>query len=360
VKVGEFDVSKWRAAYREAEVKIVEGKIAISRCLSEAEELASRGKVDLSNKVVWKELWDGLGGFLYIEQLFPDCEKLNKDFVRLLDRHDPNRSIPRAPILYRLGIVQLNQGNYDEGILNILNALDEDERLYGREKASRKVAAQTRDYLRASTASMIDREYTSELRARVKLDNRKKTSTEDILNSLPTGAQLFLSRSVNVVHSVPFQADIYSRVLMFDNLKTLCLLLENSLKTRGRGLTLGYLIHSVFEGELWEKCFWDNMDLTSFRVPTVPPTSGTLREFESQLMRIEARDYVRSSQSISGQDAFLVHAFLKSTLLRNMTAHLFDTNASILRDVSTYKDAFRAVMLSLLYSLHYQSQKSLS
>lgn len=345
--------SIWRPRDNEAIIKIVEGRQAIYQNLIEAENLISSGKIDLMNDDLRNEIWNEIGEFFFNHGLFTDCERINNNFLKILNLYDPTSKIPRGGVQYNLGIAQLNQRNFDEGIPNILKALIEDEKIHGKLKASNMHAAKVRESFNIFTVSIVDKNFMTILEKFIKLDASKKTATKDLLSILPTDAdQFLLTKSINIFHNISFESDTYSKVLMFDNLKTICLILENSLRIKGKGDTLKPLIYNVFKNDQWLKYFKENANLTNFRDPT---KKGALKKFEAQLMKIENKNFTNIPANLSSEEKFLIYAFLKSTLLRNLTAHLFDLNASILQNISDYQNAFEIVMLSLLYSLHFQS-----
>lgn len=343
----------WRQRYIEAAIKIIEGRQSIYQCLNEAEKFISSGKMDILNGDIRNKVWNDIGEFLFNHGLFSDCERINNHFLNMLNKYDPDLKISKGGVRYNLGIAQLNQKNYDGGIINILNSLSEDIEQYGELKASNMNAAKVRESFNIFTVSIIDLNFMSIFKLFMKMDVNKKTTTKEILNVLPSDADRFLlTKSINIFqNSVLFGSDIYSKVLMFDSLKSICLILENSLRIKGNGETLIPLIYSVFKNEKWLSEFKINKNLTSFRDPT---KKGALTKFEIRLQNIENKKNNILS-NLSKEDNFVLNAFLKSTLLRNYTAHLFDLNASIVQSTFNYINAFEIVMLSLLYSLHFQS-----
>lgn len=352
-KMRKTESSIWRYRYNEAIIKIIEGRQTIHQTLIEAENLISSGKINLMKDNVRNEIWNEIGEFFFTHGLFSDCERLNKHFLKILNSYDSIFKIPRGGAQYNLGIAQLNQRNFDEGIPNILNALTEDEKTHGKLKASSMRASKVRESFNIFTVSIIEKNFMPIFNKFVKLDTNKKTNTKDLLSILPTDADRFLlTKSINIFHNSSFGSDTYSKVLMFDNLKTVCLILENSLRIKGKGNTLIPLILNVFKNEQWLKYFEKNTQLTRFQDPT---KKGALQKFEAQLMKIENKNFANIPTNLSNEEKFLIYAFLKSALLRNLTAHLFDLNASILQKISKYQNAFEIVMLSLLYSLHFQS-----
>jgi len=244
--------------------------------------------------------------------------------------------------LYNLGISQLNQKNYDEGISNVLSAYQEDKRTYGNKKAETLFAKRLDVTFTSEVNNILDSKYYSALKKLYPRSSNLMYSISDLTSALDRSERLLLMRILISNTTTPFRKDTNTQVILFDNLKNIFLLIEVVLKKRWNG-TLGPLVDKMFNNKKWNKPNSTEIRLRRFnRVPGPPP----LKQFESNFLNIHRMQHGRN------EGKFLIRLFLQTVILRHYTAHFFDDYKPILHSKKLYNSLFRFAIYALIYSLN--------
>lgn len=318
-----------------------ESRSKVGELLDEINSSIDRGEIKIDDHVMHDSIWNNLGLSFYFEKAFLDMHGVYSHMSNTIQQVESKekRNIHNGLALFNMGIAQTNLGNVEEGITNILRALEEDNKTFGKAAASMPASKLLEDYI-ANIAKDISTNYINDIQKGLK---NPLNDPIRIVKVLDLGEQLFLSRILRS-RSISFLGDINSRTTLFDALRDLCLLIEVVLRRKsGRANMLGGLIINIFNSKPWIANtnfiqILDNGNTTSASTP---------QDFEQNLKAI--------STSLYGQDSernFLMKIFLACLLVRNFTSHHFDLNITLLTSKNEYDSVFKQVMYSLIYCLN--------
>ena len=324
--------------------KIIDNNLELRKSIADLLEKQKRDIVlkDIpgsDRKMIESSIWEHLGtNFLGIG-LFSDALRVYTNMLETIDQVEKDQTVKihKGLPLHNMGVAQLYLGNYDEGIPNILKAYEEDIKSLGRGKAKKQLASKVKEGLYEFSGKIIDGNYLKEFRARSGKKNRK---TIALMRRMDETEKLFFSKIINSSKLVQFHDDIYTRVVLYDNVGNLALLLESNLKRRsGFTDTLIPLTTRIFRREPWKRDYENNLGLTSYT---------NLADFETKLNNILAGPF-----SANPQDNFIATNFLVASLIRNFTSHYINEQLSFLSDPAKYTLVFKAEIFSILYCLAY-------
>jgi len=277
-----------------------------------------------------------------------DAELLYRRMLNteIVVQNKEGKLLHKGMALYNLGISQINQRNLDEGVPHILDAFEEDVRRVGEQKARSLLANKLKEGLLIFVSSYLDENYLKTLKQNVTNSVLQSQSSFDLLKVLDEPEKFFICKIVNTKTIARFRTDIYTRVVLFDNLRNVCLLSELVLKKKGKRTTLGGLVPEIFMEfkEKWIDTFRRNIKLTRFddRESALPP----IKQFEANLSTIMANAFDPNPES-----DYITRVFLGTVLLRNYTSHFFDEYLPLLQDRKIYERCFEMSTHALLYSL---------
>jgi hypothetical protein len=224
----------------------------------------------------------------------------------------------------------------------VLRAFDEDKRTLGPRDAKKALASRLKDDLLGFVSLVVDNNYLGRFNRH---SGTRVGHTSDLLSRMNEVEKLLFAKIITTKKNVGFHRDIYTKILLHDNMKSLCLLLESNLKRRLKGGTsLGQVVARAFNGEPWIANY------VSERRRREQGLSGyqNISDFNRKVQRI--RNY---RPFASASDNFHLQNFLTATLVRNLTAHVLEGPITTLRGLREYDSAFARIAWSLLYSLNY-------
>lgn len=296
-----------------------------------------------STKEIESSGWNHLGIYFLENGMYSDAIAVYSDMLDTISKIEKEKTviIHKGLALHNMGVAQLYLRNYDEGIPNILKAFDEDIKTFGKAVAEKQLASKVKMGLFKFLGENLDKNYLVDFNKETGLSADATT----LLQNMDETEKLFFAKVINSNELVQFHDDIYTRVVMLDNLANLPLLIEANLKRRsGSEQTLNPLLTQLFKGESWKKVYETNMPLTSY---------DSVTAFETNLEAILQTEF-----STNQQDNFISRSFLATTLMRNFTAHYLNEKLSILSDQKKYGRVFGAGVYSILYCLNATISKS--
>jgi len=296
-----------------------------------------------------KSIWNEIALPLYLVGSYSDFERLFKEMLSVIEAVEKKKGgrIHKGLALYHLGLAQVSQRNFDEGIPNILDAYEEDKVTYGSEDAKRYFAYNfNKDFL-SRISRKIEAIYFSQMKSKlVSNTGLASKSLENLVSTFDEGESLFFAKTMNSKMVNKFRNDFYTRVLLWDNLRNLCLLLEIYLKRKlSSNNMLGSLVPSAFNSDVWMRIYIshrgsrDANDYTYYSSPL---------DFSRKINQLLTDNFFSSND----EDDFLARVFLLSVLVRNFTAHNFDEYEKLLTTENLYEDVFKHAVYALLYALH--------
>jgi hypothetical protein len=304
-------------------------------------------KVKIENHVHSRSVWYDLGQTFFLRNDYSLVSYVYAIMLKTIEEYETKHKtqLHRGLALYNLGISQLNQKNYDEGIPNVLSAYQEDKRTYGIRKAENLFAKRLDVAFTTEVNNILESKCYSTLKKLYPGSSSLVNSISDLTSKLEKSEKLLLMRVLISNTNIPFRKDTYTQVVLFDNLKNMLLLIEVVLKKKWNG-TLGPLVDQMIKHKNWTKHSPVEVGLRRFDRGPLPP----LKQFESNFSNIRRMTYVRN------EGKFLVRLFLQTIILRNYTAHFFDDYKPILHHKtlydSLYDSLFRFATYALIYSLY--------
>jgi hypothetical protein len=206
----------------------------------------------------------------------------------------------------------------------------------------------------------VDTNYFATLVTNLPTNSISANTLASLFSKLQEDEQLFLARIFISYKTIPFRNDTYSKIIRYDNLRNIYLLIELLLKRR-KGATLskkketmGWFVSDIFANEQpWESMYKKNIGLSNFNKDTSPGSS--LDQFKANFnvlfYRTNALVIPPSLGRHNSEDEFLARFFLLAVLMRNYTSHFFDDYAPILDNQSIFQSLFNAAVHILIYSL---------
>ena len=337
---------------RESHNKAQSARTELGAILNQIRDNMISGKIDIEKHVglpKTSSIWNEIGVPLYIVGSFSDFERIFQEMLSLIKEIEKKRSgkqIHKGLALYHIGLSQINQGNFDEGIPNVLAAYEEDKRTYGESEAEKFFAYNFNKDFVENISGIVDKNFFNEMKTILASNtNLAAKSLKDLITNLDENEKLFFAKTVNSKITLKFSKDLYTRVVLWDNLRNLCLLLEIYLKRRNKATNmLGGLITLTFQGENWLNTYIshrgskDNNDYTYY---------ASAANLKQKLQDLLTSGFFDPNTEMD----FLARVFLLSVLVRNFTAHNFDEYEQLLTDKSLYENVFKHVMFSVLYTL---------
>ncbi len=265
--------------------------------------------------------------------MYSDAEKIYQDMLSTIQEIERTNKVTlhKGMALHNLGITQFIQRKFDEAIPNILEAYAEDVRRVGPVKAKDLMANRFK----------LDSSFVPGIKKGV--GTLRASSTMDLLKKLTENEFLLFGRIILTNKYHQFRKDMYSGIVRFDNLRSLCLLLEVFLKRKtGTSQGFGSMIESGFNGN-WVSLYKRHApDKTHFDGVTV---SDAVAKFETNLKLLDG------PLGGTSQDDFLARCFMTTVLVRHFTAHYFDAFENLVKDEPTYMRILDRAVSSLVYSL---------
>jgi len=325
---------------KELILKVLETRKAIDEALRLKEQSAVlRNIKDSTRKEIDASVWNELGLYFLNNRMYLDAlityEHMFRTILDVEKEHgvEVHKGLP----LHNIGVAQINLRNYDEGIPNILKAYEEDIKTFGKAKAKDMLAHKVKEGLFGFVSRVIDKNYLPEFNRSAGLNI---SNTISLLDNMNEAEKLFFAKIITSKKLVTFHDDVYTKVVMFDNLRNLGLLLESNLRRRSKKKEyLPILIKKIFSNEEWKKYFATNEKLKSY---------NDVKDFQDKLKKID-----KLKASGKRKVDFVTNNFLTIALMRNFTAHYLSEKLYVLKNPKKYDRIFAREIFSILYSLNY-------
>ncbi len=319
--------------------RVLESRKAIANLLElKVERISIKPIAGKTKQEIDASVWNELGVYFLNNNMFLDAQIVYQNMLDTIFKIEKEKGITihKGLPLHNLGVAQINMKNYDEGIPNILKAYDEDVSTFGETEANKSLANQVKEGLFSFISSVVDGNYLKWFNDNSGLGLK---DTFSLMSNMTETEKLFFTKSVNSKKLMTFHNDIYTRIVMLDNLRNLALLLESNLKRRsGRNEYLPELITDLFK-ENWQTQFVANKELKNY---------NGIKGFQENLKKIE----VLTTAGKPNED-FLTTSFLTIALIRNFTAHFVVDELDILKNQKEYDNIFAKEIAAILYSLNY-------
>jgi tetratricopeptide (TPR) repeat protein len=282
--------------------------------------------------------WDNLGRYFLTNRMYEDAIIVYQDMLEFLESFGSVHGyLHKGLPLYNIGIAQINLGDYDSGIPNVLRSLEADKRKYGDAPAEAMLANKLRVGLLARVSSTIHSSYMSGLKSNGGVS--PSVTAGDLISKLSQPEGLLLCRVILSDERNTLHDNEYARLLLLENLKNLCLLTESYLsRIKGLSGTMTTVVSKVFEKQSWLPRYISSLDLTWY---------NSASDFSDKLSSIESLAATHVSE-----DDFHLKNFLYATLIRNFVAHRLDEQIPIVSNRTEYELARRRIFWALLYSLY--------
>lgn len=320
----------------------LEMKKGLSECLAKEEQRLQSLRTPVSGEVDASG-WGDLGLYFWTNRMYQETIVTFSHMLGTISRLEKKFGhVHKGLPLYNMGIAQISLANFDQGIPNVLKAFEEDKLKLGEIAAKKELAYRLKDNLLDFTSRIVDNNYLKEFTTSSGL---AVNHILDLLANMEETEKLFFAKIVNSRELVDFHDDAYTKVVLFDNLKNLCLILESNLRRRKRvnGL-LPQLVVSVFSKERWAGFFDSERKKSSAGLTGY----SDVRDFNSKVKTIETYSPIGTES-----EDFHLKNFLTATLIRNFTAHNLDESIEVLKGPQEYGNAFSRVLWSLIYALQY-------
>jgi tetratricopeptide (TPR) repeat protein len=334
------EIARWENKILQIRNSIIQSARDMGILLQDIEQTMLTGTVNIEDHIVDDSIWNALGLFFVNRRDYSASETVYRHMLESIDKIN-TRKLHRGLALYNLGISQINTKNFDEGIPNVLAAYEEDVNRIGKTRARKLFANKLKDGFLNEMYNTIDSNYFKKLIKSFPKSFLLRFEVPHLIDLLDESERLFLMKVI-ISHDVtPFRKDTYTKVLLFDNLKNIYLLIEIVLKKKNVGM-LGKLVDDMFTGQNWCKASSQAKQLTHFdRGPNRDP----VLQFKINFKQILKMTHYRNEQK------FLVKLFLVTVLMRNYTSHFFDDYRQILHNRNTYSFLFESAIYALLYCL---------
>ena len=299
------------------------------------------GKIRIEDQIIDRSVWNNYGRVLIGAKMYSDAEQVYSDMLETIRAVEKTKGeLHKGLPIYNIGLVQFHQRNFDEGIPNILQAYEQDIRSFGSDDAKHKLASRFKQDLYGLVANELDAGFFVEIRKSLSLHAQ---SSMDLIQRLTENEFLFLARIVLSNAHVKFRKDMYTTVILYDNLRNLCLLLEVFLKRKTeKDASIGSLLNTAFDQESWLGFYNMHKEETHFEAATV---NEAVQKFDGNLKALE--------RSLGGrpEEEFLARVFLTTVLVRHFTSHYFDAHPDLVKDQVLYRRMFQRAISGILYSL---------
>lgn len=323
--------------------QLIEARQRLARTHERICETAINGTLHIEENLIDNSIWNNYGIPLINARMFSDAEHVYRDMLKTIKIVEKSKGkLHKGLALYNMGLSQFRQRNFEEGIPNILASYEEDIRRIGGEEASKKLASQFNQHLYGLTANVINVDYLNGLR---KTCVNMTTTSFAMLQKLSESEFLLLSKIVLSKRNVEFRGDMFTRVILFDNLRNLCWLLEAFLRRKtGSEQGLKYIFNSVFSGDSW---------LTVYNKYEADRTHFTAASVKEAVNRFELNlKFIQGTLSSNAQEDLTARAFLSTVLVRHFTSHYFDAYEELGKDEALYLQTFDRGMFAVLYTLN--------
>lgn len=287
-------------------------------------------------KAIDSSAWNDYGIWFLRSEMYSDAERVYERLLRLnRNLEEKFGRLHKGLALYNMGIAQIKQRNFDQGIQNILKAYMEDVTTHGKIKAEEMLAYKLKDGLSDFISKVIDNNWLGQFNKGSQLS---VGSTFDLMKNMEEAEKLLFVKTINAAKSLEFHLDVYTQVVLFDNLKNLAMLLEYNIRRRSKKKLYLTEVDQIFPSASWTNHFKLHKRTLTHYI--------NVKDFESKIKTITTL-----SPSTNASDNFLLRAFLTTALIRNFAAHYLDENIEILSDEKKYNHVFSQVVFALLYTL---------
>lgn len=320
---------------------LMEARQRLARLHESVCNQAMSGSIRIEDNIIDRSIWNNYGRVLIGAKMYSDAEQIYSDMLETIQALEKTKGeLHKGLPTYNIGLVQFLQRNFDEGIPNILEAYEHDVKRLGPNDAKNLFASRFKKDLNALVGSELDARFFADLRKSTSLRAR---SSIDLIQGLTETEFLLFARIILSDAHIKFRKDTYTSVILYDNLRNLCLLLEVFLKRRTRmDESIGSLLNLVFDKEGWLRLYNMHKRKTRFEATTVSEAVG---KFDANLKFLEG------TLGGSLEEEFLARVFLTTVLVRHFTSHYFDAYPDLIKNQVLYKRILKRAAFSVLYSL---------
>ena len=292
-----------------------------------------KGTIKIEDNISDKSYWNDIGNIFFRNASFSDAEKVYDHMVHLIkEKEKILGEYNKGLAYYQLGISKIVQKNYDEGVPYILDAIQEDIKKAGSNKSKSLYASKFNKEIMSNLEAIIDNDYLPSIKSYVNSIGNKSNA---FLNKLNESEKMFFYKILISPDYIEFKEDIYTKNLLFNRLRELCLLFEHILRKypSSHGM-LGDLITNAFRSETWFGLY--NSNRKSFT---------TIPEFHTRL-----NSYV--SALINNEDIFISTIISQTHLLRNYMAHYYDQYPALLSNKLLYENCMQRLVYGVIYATY--------
>jgi hypothetical protein len=315
--------------------------------LSDIQKELKVGTLDIKEHVKEISVWNNIGKELFFFADYLLSAEVYRNMLQTILEEETRQSVRlhKGLALYNLGLSQIQLGDLDEGIPNILLAYIEDVRNFGQPVTSGLPAATVKNDILRTTSNQIAI-YLKSIRRVVKTYPISKLSEDDLLSVLSEDEQLLLCKIIISYSKTPHRNDTYTKFTMLDNLKNIYLLTEVVLKKRAIFCrTLSEAVDTVFKKERWKNIYNTNKILKTYN----QSSPNKLEHFDAKLIKLVS--FIDSYRIKNLEDMYVSHLVLLTVLTRNYIFHVMESNCTLTKNHKLYNFLFDSGMQSLLYSL---------
>lgn len=155
-------------------------------------------------KEVDASVCNDLGLYFLHNKMYLDALRIYEHMFRTISTVESRDgvSIHKGLPLHNMGVAQINLRNYDEGIVNVLRAYDEDIETYGNEVAEKQLAFKVKEGLFDFSSRVVDKDYLKEFNDRSEL---KIESTSSLMQNMDEAERLFFAKEVfSILYSLSY------------------------------------------------------------------------------------------------------------------------------------------------------------
>jgi tetratricopeptide (TPR) repeat protein len=319
----------------EARTQVIHSFNQIGAILAGIDELIKNGDLDLSKEVTDSSIWVELGNFFHTLDDHSLAAEVYSRMLKTINNYGAS-NIHKGLALYNLGIAQIESGNLEHGIPNVLEALEEDRKNIGAGSIGQPASKLKSEILSFSVSQISRNQYPKFIST---IPGKTPAPTlVSLISKLTEDEQLLLSKTILSSESMRIRDDTYTKIILLNNLSNILILCENYQKRRNPAAnTLGESL-ALFKQQHWYGIYQKYCRYTHYK---------SIRDFENKLQLI-----LQHTFSASQEERFIVKTFLCIVLVRNYIFHNYDPNLAFLRNANLYSQvletAFHGLFLCLL------------
>lgn len=292
-----------------------------------------KGNININDNIYDASYWNDIGVMFLRNASFSDAEKVFNHMINFIkDKEKTLGELNKGLAYYQLGISKLVQKNYDEGVPHILDSIKEDIKKVGVDKSKSLYASKFNKEIMFNLGKIIDADYMPIIKTCI---NTFPNDSNNYLHKINESEKMFFYKILILPDYIEFSENIYTKNLLFNRLRELCLMFEHVLRKypHSHG-NLGDLISNAFSSKPWFRLYNSN----SKKFDTIP-------EFQNKL-----NSYINAV--INNENLFISTIISQTHLLRNYMSHYYDQYPTLLSNKSLYENCAHRIIYGILYSLY--------